>query len=41
MRNQVNSSLPTMIFTEDLKTVIHVCEDKPEEIELCIQMMKK
>lgn len=41
MKNQVNSPMPTMIFTEDLKTVIHACEDNKEEIELCIQMMKK
>lgn len=41
MKNQVNSSLPTMIFTEDLKTVVHICEDKQDEIELCVQMMKK
>ena len=41
MKLQVNSSMPAMVFTEDLKTVIHACEDKPEDIELCVQMMKK
>jgi len=41
MQNQVNSPMPTMIFTEDLKTVIHSCEDNEQEIQLCIQMMKK
>ncbi|XP_054721176.1 pentatricopeptide repeat-containing protein 2, mitochondrial-like isoform X2 [Uloborus diversus] len=41
MKAQLNSSVPSMIFTEDLKTVVHSCEDKPEEMELCIQMMKR
>ncbi|GFW70602.1 pentatricopeptide repeat-containing protein 2, mitochondrial [Trichonephila clavipes] len=41
MKSQLNSSVPSMIFTEDLKTVIHTCEDNPEDIDLCVQMMKR
>lgn len=41
MKHQMNSSMPTMIFTEDLKTVAHICDDNPEEIDICVQMMKK
>jgi len=41
MRAQINSSAPNMVFTEDLKTIIHSCEDKPEEIDLLVQMMKR
>lgn len=41
MKAQLNSSVPSMIFTEDLKTVIHCCEDIPEDIDMCIRMMKR
>ncbi|KAG8180881.1 hypothetical protein JTE90_015806 [Oedothorax gibbosus] len=41
MKAQLNSPVPSMIFTEDLKTVIHSCEDVPEDIEMCVQMMKR
>lgn len=41
MKSQLNSSVPSMIFTEDLKTVIHTCEDNSEDIDLCVQMMKR
>ncbi|CAL1279070.1 unnamed protein product [Larinioides sclopetarius] len=41
MKSQLNSSVPSMIFTEDLKTVIHTCDDNPDEIETCVRMMKR
>ncbi|XP_042909663.1 pentatricopeptide repeat-containing protein 2, mitochondrial isoform X2 [Parasteatoda tepidariorum] len=41
MKAQVTSTVPSMIFTEDLKTVIHSCEDTPEDIEVSIQMIKR
>ena len=41
MKAQLNSTVPSMIFTEDLKTVIHSCEDVPEDIEMCVHMMKR
>ncbi|KFM72039.1 Pentatricopeptide repeat-containing protein 2, partial [Stegodyphus mimosarum] len=41
MRAQLNTSQQSMIFTEDLKTIIHSAEDKPEDLELTVQMMKR
>ncbi|GIX98257.1 pentatricopeptide repeat-containing protein 2, mitochondrial [Caerostris darwini] len=41
MKSQLSNPAKSMIFTEDLKTVIHSCDDNPEELELCVQMMKR
>lgn len=35
-------SIPaSMIFTEDLKTMIHLCDDKEEDLEVVLQMLKR
>lgn len=31
----------TMIFTEDLKNMIHLIEDSNDDVELVVKMMKK
>ncbi|XP_037562680.1 pentatricopeptide repeat-containing protein 2, mitochondrial [Dermacentor silvarum] len=36
-----NSDNPGMVFTEDLKHVTYLCEDKDSDIELVIKMMKR
>lgn len=36
-----NSDNPAMVFTEDLKHVAYLCEDKDSDIELVVKMMKR
>ncbi|KAG8228418.1 hypothetical protein J437_LFUL003891 [Ladona fulva] len=30
-----------MIFTEDLKSMVHLCENKPDDVELVLKMIKR
>lgn len=41
MRNFIDKGDESMIFTEDLKTMLHMAEKKPEDLELMYKMMKK
>lgn len=41
MTSYVNEGSQNMIFTEDLKNMVHLVNDKPEDIELLLQMMVK
>lgn len=36
-----NTDTPGMVFTEDLKHVAYLCEDKDSDIELVVKMMKR
>lgn len=36
-----NEATSAMIFTDDLKNMAHLVENKPEDIELITKMMKK
>lgn len=36
-----NTNNPAMVFTEDLKHVAYLCEDKDSDIELVVKMMKR
>ncbi|KAL7288697.1 hypothetical protein TKK_0017422 [Trichogramma kaykai] len=41
MKDFVNKEDGSMIFTEDLKTMLHIVEKKPEDLELMYNMIKK
>lgn len=41
MKDFVEKQDDTMIFTEDLKTMLHLVEKKPEELDLLYRMMVK
>lgn len=41
MRDLIQNKQDSMVFTEDLKTILHIVEKKPEDLELLYAMLKK
>lgn len=41
MQEVLNENSSNMIFTEDLKSMLHIVEKKPEDLELIFGMLKK
>jgi pentatricopeptide repeat domain-containing protein 2 len=41
MREFTVQDTKNMIFTEDLKNMVHLTENKPEDLELVVEMMKR
>lgn len=41
MKEFVAASATNMVFTEDLKNIIHLAEDTPEDKQLLVDMLEK